>query len=166
MADADETAREGTAVAPPNKPGDRFAQLIRSARKKAGLTQDDLANHTGISRSSIIRWEHSHSNRPDPQGVRVVCSFLGIDPREAAIALGYLSRNEAYSSAPKILDPLAEEVIEILADPNIPDTEKEHWIDYLRFLANKHRPTKAAAMRATNTYGAAEAAKSVESDPR
>jgi transcriptional regulator with XRE-family HTH domain len=35
----------------------RGADLIREARTRAGLTQDELAKASGISRSLIARWE-------------------------------------------------------------------------------------------------------------
>src|SRR5690349_14220288 len=35
----------------------RGAQLIREARLRAGLTQDELAERTGRERSVIARWE-------------------------------------------------------------------------------------------------------------
>ncbi len=112
--------------------GGRFAALIRTARKQAGMSQDDLAEQSGVSRSTMVRWEGGRAERPDPDQVRVVCRILGIDPREAAIALGFLTREEAYGE-PK-LNPKVEEVIQLLQDPAVSEEEKHQWIEYLRYL--------------------------------
>jgi transcriptional regulator with XRE-family HTH domain len=129
---ADDANHEGTRIVPADERGERFANLIRTARKKVGVSQDDLAQHVGISRSQLIRWEAGRAERPDPLLVRALCLSLGIDPREAAIALGYLTREEAYGE-PQVPAGV-EEVIELLQDPNVPEEEKAAWIRYLKYL--------------------------------
>jgi transcriptional regulator with XRE-family HTH domain len=145
MADA-EDADDATVLSS----GERFAQLIRTARQDAGLSQEELAHQVGLSRVTLVRWESGDTTRPEPAQVRAVCLLLDIDPREAAIALGYITREEAYSSEPKLLPPFIEEVIELLGNPAVSDAEKERWVDYLRYLIDKPRPSKAA-MKTTTT---------------
>lgn len=162
MADTDDTGdpvQQAATFSAADERGERFAQLIRNARRTAGVSQDDVAHHTGISRSQIIRWESGGASRPDPGYVRAVCTFLGIDPRDAAIALGYLSREEAYGASPRLLPAMVEEVIELLADPTVPDEQKNQWIDYLRFLVNKPRPSSAGVMPETRTASHRKATK-------
>ena len=43
----------------------KWGTEIRSAREKSGLTQEDLANKTGLSRNTIINYE---SGRRVPRG--------------------------------------------------------------------------------------------------
>lgn len=131
----DDGPADDTTVVPAHERGERFGRLIRSARINADLSQDELAQRTGFSRSQLIRWESGRAERPDPPTVRAVCRFLGIDPREGVIALGYLTREEAYGE-PK-LSPQVEEVVRLLEDPTVPEEEKTAWVRYLRYLRDK-----------------------------
>lgn len=122
--------------------GRNFANLIREARRNKGMTQQQVIDGTGMSKTTIIRWESGNAERPDPDQVRTVCAFLDIDPRRAAVALGYLSPDELGSPdvAGRTLDPAILEVIEALEDPNVSSAEKQQWIDYLRFLRQRSQP--------------------------
>lgn len=86
--------------------GERLARLLRNAREDRGWTQDqlveaarDVMRQQGIDaptlgRQTIVRYESGRAARPAPQELRAVCIALGVDPREAAIALGYLTRED------------------------------------------------------------------------
>lgn len=119
--------------------GEQFAALIRQARADAGLSQDALADRASINRSTVIRWESGDASRPDPDQVRRVCLVLGIDPRRAAVALGYLTKDEVEGPQLQQLDPAIEEVLDILQDPTVAEDEKRNWITYLRYLRDKGR---------------------------
>jgi transcriptional regulator with XRE-family HTH domain len=123
----------------PKSRGEQFAALIRDARTVAGITQDALADQAGVNRSTIIRWEGGDASRPDPDQVRRVCRALGVDPRRAAVALGYLSPEDIDPVGTARTNPHLEEVLAILEDPAVPQSEKENWIDYLRFLQVRAR---------------------------
>lgn len=128
----------------PNPRGEQFARLIRDARKQAGMSQDDLAEQAGVNRSTVIRWESGDASRPDPDQVRAVCIILGIDPQQAAIALGYLRPEDlpAPDTGGRKLDPRILEVIEALEDPNVSETEKQEWVKYLMYLRQQARPAR------------------------
>lgn len=123
----------------PDQKGHAFSQLIRAGRKKKAWTQEDLIEESGVSRSTILRWEAGKVERPDPEQVRAVFRALGLDPREAAVALGYLTREEIGLSPepPRVFDATVEEVIEILQDPNVSDAEKSEWVQYLKFRTGR-----------------------------
>lgn len=123
----------------PNPRGEQFAALIREARSTAGISQDALADRAGVNRSTVIRWEGGDASRPDPDQVRRVCRVLGIDPRRAAVALGYLAPEEVDPVGAARMDPHLEEVLTILQDPAVPASEKDNWIDYLKFLQARAR---------------------------
>lgn len=123
-----------------NPRGENFANLIRNGRQAAGISQDALAEQAGLNRSTVIRWESGDASRPDPDQVRRVCQILHIDPRRAAISLGYLTQEEVDGVPRSTLAPAVEEVLDILGDPTVPDTEKNEWIAYLRYLRDKRRP--------------------------
>jgi transcriptional regulator with XRE-family HTH domain len=85
--------------------GTAFANLITTARLRRRWTNDTLVAESGVSLSTIQRWQSGFATAPNPDQLRAVCTALGIDPREALIALGYLDRDEAAAPAPAIPDP-------------------------------------------------------------
>lgn len=114
-------------------PGDAYAHLMRDARIRKNLTQDELADLAGLNRSTVIRWESGRASRPDPQQVRAACRVLGVDPLRAAVALGYLAADDVGPPEPdRRIDPRILEVIEMLEDPLLPPDEVERWVRYLR----------------------------------
>jgi transcriptional regulator with XRE-family HTH domain len=119
--------------------GNAFAELIRDARRARHWTQERLIEESGVSRSTVVRWESGRAERPDPDQVRALCRALGIDPRRAAVALGYLDEEDIRppGQPPPIPDDV-KEVLDILADPRVPDEEKDRWIDYLKYLRDRH----------------------------
>jgi transcriptional regulator with XRE-family HTH domain len=74
--------------------GHAFGALIRSARARADVTQDDVARRAGVSRDALSRWERGNAQIPHPRHVRSVCAVLDIDPVAALIALGYLEESD------------------------------------------------------------------------
>lgn len=66
-----------------------LAELVSSARVRAGITQDELAERSGVSRSSISRWERGQAERPDPAQLRAVCQVIGVSAQDAAASLGF-----------------------------------------------------------------------------
>jgi transcriptional regulator with XRE-family HTH domain len=122
-----------------------FAALIRDGRRRKGWSQDDLEAESGVSRSTLSRWERGISDRPEPPHVRAVCLALGIDPRRAAVALGYLTPEEVRPPAGRPLDPEIAEVLDLLQDPSVPVDEKREWIKYLRYLRQRRQNTNEQA---------------------
>ncbi|MCF6442045.1 helix-turn-helix domain-containing protein [Pseudoalteromonas luteoviolacea] len=54
------------------------SQVIRIARKRAGLTQAEAAEHYGVEERTLRRWENKESN-PDFRDVVGVVEGLGQD---------------------------------------------------------------------------------------
>ncbi len=71
--------------------GAAFADLIHDARKRRGWSHDKLAEESGVGRTTIFRWEGGDAQNPTPDQIRAVCAALGIDPKQALLALGYLT---------------------------------------------------------------------------
>lgn len=119
-----------------------FAQLIRDGRTSLGWTQEDLIEESGVSRSTVSRYEAFSPRdqpRPEPENVRKIFNALGLSFIEAVVALGYLTREEAGlpPEPPRVFDASVEEVIEILQDPEVPDSQKTEWVHYLRFRTGR-----------------------------
>lgn len=60
--------------------GERFATRLRMVRKARGLTQQQLAERSGVEASSISRWENGESVATDPK-VEAVAAVLQVPPR-------------------------------------------------------------------------------------
>jgi tetratricopeptide (TPR) repeat protein/transcriptional regulator with XRE-family HTH domain len=61
-----------------------FGSLLRGYRQRALLTQEELADRTGISERTIRRLETSQLNRPRTATVRALAAELGLSPEEQA----------------------------------------------------------------------------------
>ena len=113
-----------------------FGQLIANARRAKGWTQPQLADAAGVSRPTISRWERdAMPGTAEPDTVRALCTALDIDPREAAVSLGYLTAEEIQPTKP--LPAKMREILEILQDPRINVEDRDRWLDYLMFLRDK-----------------------------
>lgn len=54
-----------------------FGKKLKQARKKAKLTQEELALKLGISRSAIAKWE-TDKGLPDVQNLKVIAAILEV----------------------------------------------------------------------------------------
>lgn len=119
--------------------GARFGALIRAARERMGWTQDELIAASQVSRSTILRWENGHTANPGRAQVRAVLAVLGVDPREAPVALGYVTREEVGLSPeePRWFSRLTEEAIAILEEGDVPDVVKSEWVAFLRWRVGR-----------------------------
>lgn len=55
-----------------------FGIKVKSLREKYGITMEDVANGTGISRSTISRWEHGHSVPNSFRTIRLLADFFHV----------------------------------------------------------------------------------------
>lgn len=137
----------------PDGPGKDLATLIRDARQAKGMTQEQLEAASGVSRQTIIAYESGRAVSPRGDYVRPVLLALDVDPREGAVALGIVTREEAGLPAERIqLDPVLADVHRMVTDKKIPKAKRDNllmgvraaldvWIDGNRIKA----PTEAAA---------------------
>jgi transcriptional regulator with XRE-family HTH domain len=68
-----------------------FGELLRDSRLRAALTQEELAEHAGISVRAVGKLESGETSRPRPVTVRMLADALGLDEPELAafIAAAY-----------------------------------------------------------------------------
>lgn len=66
-----------------------FGSRIAKARGKAGLTMQEVAAETGISKSLLRFWELGEVASPDLGKIMRLASVLGLDPLELAGFVGY-----------------------------------------------------------------------------
>lgn len=133
------------AAAPDRQRGERFAALITKKRRLRNMSQDELCDQSGVSRSTVSRWERGLAERPDPDQVRAVCAALEIDPIDATVALGFLTSREVLQLRSDGLPARALEVVALLEDPDLTDAERNGWVDYLRYMRNNVASRRSAA---------------------
>ena len=54
-----------------------FGEKLKEARKKAGMTQEQLANLLSVSRQAITKWE-SDKGMPDIENLKVLSKALEV----------------------------------------------------------------------------------------
>src|SRR5690606_39191138 len=81
------------------------------------------------------------SQTPDPVQFRKVCKALGISSIDAAIALGFITREEVNQSIS--LSPDLAEIVDVFTDPRIPASEKRYILEYLLWRRDRSRSTTA-----------------------
>lgn len=117
----------------------RLAHLIKTTRESLGWTQDKLAEVSGVSRPTIQRYENVKTPNPEGPLVRQLFLALGINPLEAPVIFGLVTREEIGLPAEPVRrhTPSVEEAIRILEDPDVPDETKREWMEFLRFRAGR-----------------------------
>jgi transcriptional regulator with XRE-family HTH domain len=106
-----------------------FRELIRSLRRRQGLTIDQLARKLDIDRSDIISMEHSSIYRPSPLMLFKLSKFYGISQRKLAELAGVVT---------KINEHVKEQASRFAAQSesfaNLTSEEKRTLDDFVRFL--------------------------------
>lgn len=83
-----------------------FSQRLRELRKKAGLTQEELANGAGVSIKTVQRWEWDE-HTPRMEEVKRIASALGVTEAEL---LNGPEKQEWVLKIRVSLDPEEEEI--------------------------------------------------------
>lgn len=121
-----------------------FADKLKQARKKSGLSQAELARKIGVSRAAVSRYESGERKEVAAPIVIAICDVLGVPPSEmfpdrisAMLAIKHSGRED------------------MSYDPD----EDAFWEDY------EYRCNKSALLRAfdsLNELGQAEAVKRIQ----
>ncbi|WP_176946289.1 ATP-binding protein [Blastococcus aurantiacus] len=98
---------------PASPAGASFAELLRSLRERAGFTQEELAERSGLTPHAISALERGARTRPYPHTVRALGDGLGLtDAEQAALRAAVPRRSrgpagDVVTSAPAGLRPSA-----------------------------------------------------------
>jgi predicted ATPase/DNA-binding XRE family transcriptional regulator len=89
---------------------ERFADHLRRHRQAAGLTQEELAERSGLSVRGISDLERGVKQRPHPETVRLLATALGLPPdaAEAFRAAAIPADQASHSTIPEPLTPLVD----------------------------------------------------------
>ncbi|MEG1884526.1 MAG: helix-turn-helix transcriptional regulator, partial [Clostridia bacterium] len=100
---------------------------LKNARRAKKLTQQEVADHLGIERSSYARYE-SGSREPDIETINALAKYLDV-------SVGYLSGSAVYSNADKLIDSYERSIHFWLEDQFFSASEvdrlKDHYADVL-----------------------------------
>ena len=77
-----------------------FGQQLRRLREAVGITLEELAERTGLSRDAIGTLESGRRRHPHPQTVRALSVGLGLSDREAAALRVRVPRRSGEKSPP------------------------------------------------------------------
>src|SRR3954454_13403863 len=78
----------------------RFGDLLRTLRKRAGMTQEELAERAGLSRDAISALERGRRNRPHPPTMAAIIDALGLSEADQK-ALRAATRNSIEVELPE-----------------------------------------------------------------
>jgi tetratricopeptide (TPR) repeat protein/transcriptional regulator with XRE-family HTH domain len=90
---------------------------LRGRRIAAGLTQEDLAERSGVSVRTIADMERGRTRRPYPSSVRALIRALGLPD---ATGTELVARYRAPGDEPALPAAPAAETAEVLAEPAVP----------------------------------------------
>lgn len=118
--------------------GLKFGALVKAHRERRGLRWQDVVDQSGVSQSTVARWERGDVQNPKPAELRAVCKILGIPPARACLALGYLTV-EDIDNPGEDEDPQAAEIAAFFADPAMSMSARESVISYMRWIREQQR---------------------------
>lgn len=95
-----------------------LGNALKSARLAKGLTQQQVAEHVGVSRAAVAQWERG-STEPSLQNLFTACDLVGMNVTAATSGLVRIN---------KVTSPKNDEVYNIVEDrrPDMRD-EEEYW---------------------------------------
>lgn len=98
-----------------------FSERLRLLRNRRGLTQQQLADQVGVTKTTISRWEKASGNRPYGHNLTALAQALGSTPTflvdgtegtgpspQAEAARKYVSRSKAGGEVAGFLEDVAE----------------------------------------------------------
>ena len=120
-----------------SRSGPSFGALLRSLRKAAGLTQEELALRAGLSPNAVSALERGTRRHPYPHTVRSLADALGLPEERRAALLGAVpERDDATSSAAEGVAP-ASAAVSALPHPSTPLVGREREAEEVRDLLTR-----------------------------
>lgn len=104
-----------------------LGERIRYAREAKGLSQSDIARHFGISRISVLNWEHDDT-RPKVERIQKLAEVLGVSEEWLLSAKGKppTRRRKSVSKIDELLEGF----------PKLEDDDQDRLLDMMRRLAS------------------------------
>jgi transcriptional regulator with XRE-family HTH domain len=119
----------------------KFGSFVRAAlegaRIQRGWTVAAVLDATGVGKSTLYRWLNAEwVDDPQPAKVRDFCDGLDIPVDQAFRILWPAKADKPETREPAPMDPGVEELLRLLNDPRVPETDKAYIRANLRFIAD------------------------------
>ena len=92
-----------------------IGRVIVSKRKEKGITQEELANHIGVTKASVSKWE-THQSYPDVALLPVLASFFNISIDELINYRPQMTKEEIRKLYRRLSDDFATKPFDIVID--------------------------------------------------
>ncbi len=113
-----------------------FSERLKRLRKERGLTQDDLAEELGVSRSSVSGYETNRAAEPDYRSLVKIADLFQVstdyllgrtdDPR--------LCRNQESMSLQEFCDAVGDALSRVHGYGNMSTEDRQRLIEIVRYL--------------------------------
>ena len=93
-----------------------MSEIIRNERKKAGLTQEELAEKLGIQKSAVAKYESGRVENVKRSSIQKMSEIFGCDP---AYLMGFRDNSSTYNSEHDRMTAYAENLLHRLDDSDL-----------------------------------------------
>ncbi len=119
---------------------EEFGALLSELRQRSGLSQNALARRAGINPGTVNRLESGQRAPSNRELVLTLSDALALDSADRDRLLAAAGHLPIVFDQEAVGDPALRLVADILADPTIPQTERDEFREILRLIARRWRP--------------------------
>jgi len=111
----------------------RLPAFLRRARERHGLTQAELAQRCGVTRTYVCAVEHGRVLGPSVELLEKVLNAMALSRREGEALMRLAAQDRVLRAAAAELPARAQRLISVCleADRLLPDADVETWISRL-----------------------------------
>lgn len=129
----------------------RFARFVDRALRRAsdaGISHRQIAEASGVGTSTFHRWRRGELRElPELDRVRAFCAATGASFEDAMAALGLTPARDNPEPEPALPQSIRV-ILRALADPNVPDRDKQMLSEFLQMAADRARTMRRDERRA------------------
>ena len=119
--------------------GASFANLLRTLRERAGLSQSALARRAGLDPSFVNRLE-SGQRTAERSVVEKFIAALELDQTDADLLMAAGGLLPTLFERVGLQDPTLQLVVQILSDERLSPEDREEFREVVRLIGRRYRP--------------------------
>jgi transcriptional regulator with XRE-family HTH domain len=119
--------------------GASFANLLRTLRERAGLSQSALARRAGLDPSFVNRLE-SGQRTAERSVVEKFIAALELDQTDADLLMAAGGLLPTLFDRVGLQDPTLQLVVQILSDERLSPEDREEFREVIRLIGRRYRP--------------------------